>query len=102
VLKIPVQITVVVLAFAIIGLLTPGALRLRNKSNIIKVVAALFLGVLCSLLEVARIGCNPKNHLFQLHAMWHVLTSLSMYFSCDCLYEIEMMDIESGSKRALC
>lgn len=30
--------------------------------------------------DITRIVCNPDNHIFNLHSLWHVLTSLVIYW----------------------
>jgi hypothetical protein len=32
------------------------------------------------ILDITRVVCDPDNHIFNLHSVWHVLTSLSIYW----------------------
>ena len=36
-------------------------------------------GATCSALDLSRVWCDPHNHWLQGHAVWHVLTALSLY-----------------------
>lgn len=35
-----------------------------------------------SLLDLARVSCDPGNHFFQGHAVWHLGSALALYFVC--------------------
>jgi hypothetical protein len=45
-------------------------------------VALLFLvaGLTCSALDATRVWCDPENHVINGHAMWHLLTSIGLYY----------------------
>ena len=30
--------------------------------------------------DITRLVCNPDNHIFNLHSLWHLLTSLAIYW----------------------
>lgn len=35
-----------------------------------------------SLLDLARVSCDPGNHFFQGHAVWHLGSALALYLVC--------------------
>lgn len=37
------------------------------------------IGFLFFLMDYRRIDCNPNNHFFQYHAVWHILVAVAMY-----------------------
>jgi hypothetical protein len=37
-------------------------------------------GLICFFLDSKRIVCDPHNHWFQMHAVWHLLTAWSLIF----------------------
>lgn len=39
----------------------------------------LLAGVTCSALDATRVWCDPKNHLYNGHALWHLLTSIGLF-----------------------
>jgi len=39
----------------------------------------LSLGTLCSALDASRIWCDPSNHLYNGHALWHILTAIALF-----------------------
>ena len=41
-------------------------------------VCFLAVGLTCSMLDLQRIWCNPKNHVVQGHAVWHIFTALAL------------------------
>jgi len=43
--------------------------------------AGLFaVGLICFFLDAEKIVCDPNNHYFQMHAVWHLLTAWSLVF----------------------
>ncbi len=38
------------------------------------------LGGLASAMDVGRVFCDPHDHIFQLHSLWHFLSALSIYY----------------------
>lgn len=45
-------------------------------------MCALFLstGIIAFYLDAFGIVCDPNDHVFQLHALWHILSAISIYF----------------------
>jgi len=45
-------------------------------------IALVFMAVATSfsLADLTRVLCDPSNHFFQGHAVWHVLTAVALYF----------------------
>lgn len=38
----------------------------------------LIAAAVCSALDAARIWCDPHDHLVQGHALWHLLSAISL------------------------
>lgn len=62
-------------------------LRLFYKDRSFGVRRDLFLGIgcyslafLCFVLDSSKYVCDPHDHIFQLHALWHLLNALCVYF----------------------
>jgi len=76
----PIQGIVFVLIVATV--ITEGLCRRRAKEyGLAGFFAALGLmaaAILCSLLDVTRVWCDPADHFLQGHAAWHVLSALSL------------------------
>ena len=51
-----------------------------NRRPFVIAVIFLLIGVTCSFLDLTGRWCNPKDHLIQGHAFWHVFTSISFYY----------------------
>ena len=86
---IPIQLIVLVLILIVIGTEVGPAraiLRRSGESGEIRngeyYLACLCLGVaaIFSALDASRVFCDPDNHWIQGHAIWHVLSALSLYF----------------------
>ena len=54
-----------------------GMLFLDARAGLICAVA-LLAGVVASFLDASRRWCDPGDHLVQGHALWHVLSALSL------------------------
>ena len=81
-----VQYTIV-MWMAVIFLLE-GIIIVRNKDRAVRdyipyIVAMVLLGLarVMAYVDHAGIWCNPADHIFQGHAMWHVLSAASTYFT---------------------
>lgn len=75
----PIQGIVLMLIVAMV--ITEGLCRRRAVYGLAGFWAALGLmaaAISCSLLDVTRVWCDPHDHFMQGHAMWHVLSALSM------------------------
>mmetsp|Transcript_9026 Transcript_9026/g.18238 ORF Transcript_9026/g.18238 Transcript_9026/m.18238 type:complete len:261 (-) Transcript_9026:29-811(-) len=57
-----------------------GSHAIANYSKLLLGLAFLISGVTCSMLDATRIWCDPKNHLYNGHSLWHFLTSFGLYF----------------------
>ena len=85
-LHVPVQL--IVLALILCTLLQElylyrwyrGAPRLRPAYRTF-VGGMLLLAVAfgCSMADLLRIWCQPDNHMFNGHSMWHILTAIVLY-----------------------
>ncbi len=73
-----------------LGFLTGQALFLEFrylKINRQKMDPSLFKGIFCFftglfffVTDVFRIGCDPDNHFYQPHGLWHLGTAVGLYF----------------------
>lgn len=78
---LPIQLTILAGAVAVLVLelkcrargLTPADMRLFWA-----MAAAFAVAITFSILDVTRTFCDPKNHLIQGHAIWHVFSGLGM------------------------
>jgi len=34
---------------------------------------------MCSMLDATRIWCDPSNHIYNGHALWHILTAIALF-----------------------
>lgn len=81
-LGVAIQLTVA--ACIAVALVQEGALVHRGASpagrsrDYAAGLALLALAGLASLLDVTRTACDPTNHWLQGHALWHVLSALSL------------------------
>jgi hypothetical protein len=69
-------------------LVLESLIYLRNKRNH-RVIQYRWLGgvwllftlaYLVWILDESRVACDPQNHYFNGHALWHVLNAMSLYF----------------------
>ena len=78
-LGFPIQSLIGILILCIIA--TELLLR-RRSAYPLRYFALSFLllsaGAACSVIDVSRRMCEPSNHLLQGHAVWHVLSALSL------------------------
>jgi hypothetical protein len=79
-LEVPIQALVLLLILALVG--SELWLRLRSPGASLRFFA-LGVGLLCagsafSLLDVTRTWCQPTHPVLQGHAIWHVLSALSL------------------------
>ena len=45
-----------------------------------KCAAFLFSGFVVFYLDAFKVICNPDDHIFQLHALWHMMSAASLYY----------------------
>ncbi|NQZ00999.1 MAG: hypothetical protein HRT45_10085 [Bdellovibrionales bacterium] len=82
------QISTPLYAIMLIGLLYMEWLCFRRWSTrdnwsyepLLKCAGLFFAGLICFFLDSQRIVCDPNNHWFQLHAVWHLLTAWSLLY----------------------
>ena len=76
----------VIFAAFVIGLLTweSKILKAQGKPFLTtsnkKLLGIFLFGTICLALDASKVVCNPQNHLFQMHSLWHVCCALSVYF----------------------
>jgi hypothetical protein len=78
----PIQALIATLILAIIA--TEALLRRRAvypMGHFALSFAVLTAGAVCSALDLSRTVCDPSSHLLQGHAVWHVLSALSLLFA---------------------
>jgi hypothetical protein len=83
-LGFPVQGTIVVLVGLIIateGVARQKASRKYSLSFMFVSLACLAVAVVFSVSDVTGRFCDPTNHWIQGHALWHVFSSISLFFS---------------------
>ena len=51
-----------------------------NRRPFVLAILFLAIGTICSFLDLTGRWCNPKDHVIQGHAFWHVFTSISFYY----------------------
>ncbi len=56
------------------------ALWRRDRRYFYSGLGFLSLGLVCFILDERKIVCNPSDHVFQLHTVWHLLAATSIYF----------------------
>jgi hypothetical protein len=44
-------------------------------------LVSIFSAAVFSALDASRVLCNPENHLFQGHGVWHILGAVALFFS---------------------
>jgi hypothetical protein len=77
----PIQAIVFVLIVATV--VTEGLCRRRAAERyalggFFAALALMTAAIVCSALDATRVWCDPDDHLVQGHAMWHVLSALSL------------------------
>jgi hypothetical protein len=45
-----------------------------------KLLGVFLFGAVCLALDSSKIICNPQNHFFQMHSLWHICCATSIYF----------------------
>ena len=76
----------IIFAAFVIGLLFWEAkiLKAQGKPFLVtsnkKTLGIFLLGAICLALDSSKIICDPQNHFFQMHALWHICCATSIYF----------------------
>ena len=76
----------IIFATFVIGLLVweSKILKAQSKPFLIrsnqKALGVFLFGAICLALDSSRLVCDPHNHFFQLHAVWHLSCALSIFF----------------------
>ncbi|MBT3586731.1 MAG: hypothetical protein HN509_17605 [Halobacteriovoraceae bacterium] len=82
--KIKFQVLIIIIAGMII-LSEYFCWKIKTTAiNYQNYIISLFLIVIAatfSVLDISRTWCDPKNHWLQGHALWHLFSCLSLYFS---------------------
>lgn len=77
--NIPVQFLIAVAA--VMFLLSEFKVRTIEKRHykyLATGLGAICLGEVFSILDLERVVCNPNNHIFQAHALWHILSAIGL------------------------
>lgn len=97
---IPYQILIALSAVGIV--VTEGIIFLRKGEPETRYamfgVAIVFFAAAaaCSASDVERLVCDPDNHFLQGHALWHLLSSVGIYFSYRFFARLRIMNPGSG------
>jgi Ceramidase len=76
----------IIFAIFVIGLLIweSKILKAQGKSFLTtsnkKMLGIFLIGAVCLALDASKVICDPQNHLFQMHSVWHICCALSVYF----------------------
>lgn len=54
--------------------------RLKIDPDLLKGILFFFAGLFFFVTDVFRIGCDPENHFYQPHGLWHLGTAVGLYF----------------------
>lgn len=82
-LKFPIQLTILLQILVILYLEFKSLKNLSNPKpnpSFLTAMAFFFCAQVFSVLDLTRIICQPENHLFQGHAIWHILGAIGIYF----------------------
>jgi hypothetical protein len=82
--RIPYQLVVLVAVLVIVGtevVLSRRADRRESYRDFWLAVALMALAAAFSVVDVARVWCEPDNHWMQGHALWHVSSALALLFT---------------------
>lgn len=80
---VPIQSLILIHALFLVG----SELKLRNSPNrkpyrpFIIAVLLIIVAAVFSVLDVTRTWCNPHNHFIQGHALWHLISAVSLGFA---------------------
>lgn len=71
----------------------------KNKANLVlnhiyPGIAFLAAGLISLLLDATKTVCEPINHLFQLHALWHIFAAAGTYFLTLHLTQFQLLLIK--------
>lgn len=77
--NLPVQFTIILVAAA--TLITKVILVRKYRPSLKLFFLTLIpfsLAVTSQVLDINRVGCDPSNHIFQFHSLWHIFNALGM------------------------
>lgn len=92
------QLLIVLIALAL--LFTESLIFMRNRYNhpsykdLFLSLILLSIAEVFSLLDGARIMCDPSNHFVQGHAIWHAIGAVGLYFSYVFYKKIDYKTLE--------
>jgi hypothetical protein len=61
--------------------LSPKTSAATSRRKLLLGLTCLLGGVICLAIDYSKIFCNPQQHVIQFHAIWHLLSGASMYFT---------------------
>ncbi len=77
--NIPVQFLIAIAALMFLfSEYKVRSIEKRNYKFLIIGFGAICLGEVFSMLDLERVICNPNNHIFQAHALWHILSAIGL------------------------
>ncbi|MAF77243.1 MAG: hypothetical protein CME63_15580 [Halobacteriovoraceae bacterium] len=78
-LQLPVQFSVITVALIVLATKIKLVKIYRPKFKLFFYTLIPFaLAVTSQILDINRVACNPQNHIFQFHALWHIFNALGM------------------------
>ena len=76
---LPVQFSVILVAVVVLVTKVILIRRYRPSFKLFSYALGLFIiSVTCQILDINRVGCDPQNHIFQFHGLWHIFNALGM------------------------
>ncbi len=89
-----VQILVLILFVVLLAVLeTKSLVRMRshnNRRDLFLALVVLLVAAVCIGLDYTKTVCFPDQHFFQFHALWHLLSGLSMLFIANYLKQCKI------------
>ena len=78
-LHLPVQFSVIAVALVVLVTKIKLVRKYKPKFKLFFYTLIFYtLAVTFQILDINRIGCNPQNHFFQFHMLWHIFNALGM------------------------
>lgn len=78
-LGLPVQFSVILVALVVLITKIILVRKYRPSFKLFFYTLIPFsIAVTSQILDINRIGCDPHNHIFQFHALWHIFNALGM------------------------
>jgi len=95
-INFPIQLMIVVFFAGVI--LTEFMLikssPLENYKNLLFTLGSFAVAITFSALDASRTMCDPHNHVIQGHALWHVFSSIGLYFAYEYSVQISKRPLE--------